>query len=330
MNDANTIAANHQDQSAADWVVRLGGEPVETDWLQFEGWLNAAPGHRAAYDKALMLSLEIDRLAQPLADALLGEPAPMAARRQQTRGPALWFSGAMMSVAAVAITVAVMHPDSKPVQPDVYVTAKGQRRDVVLPDGTKIALNTGSNISVSMQPHMREVTLAQGEAAFTVTHDAKRPFVVHVGDRTLVDLGTDFDVLRQNGQLTVTVREGLVAVHRTGDDRSNLKLGPGMKLEHREGALDSAVLVADTNEAFSWRAGRLIYRDRALAEVASDLNRYGENQVKVQGPAAALRFSGVLTIDNQGAMVQRLTGLLPVSSSRKDGVITLSELNSTR
>jgi transmembrane sensor len=329
MTNANIIAANRQDQAAADWVARLSGEPVEADWLQFETWLSADPSHRVAYDKALMLSLEIERLAQPIADALLGEPAPQAAR-EPSGGPALWFSSAMMSVAAIAIAVAVVHPDSKPMRPDVYATAKGQRRDVILSDGTKIALNTASDISVSMQPHLREVTLARGEAAFTVTHDASRPFVVHVGDRTLVDLGTDFDVLREDGQLTVTVREGLVGVQLAGNKDRNLKLTAGMRLKHREGSPDSLVQVADTDQAFSWRAGRLVYRDRPLAEIAADLNRYGESLVKVQGQASALRFSGVLTIDNQNAMVQRLTALLPVSSSRKDGVITLSELNSTR
>jgi ferric-dicitrate binding protein FerR (iron transport regulator) len=53
--------------------------------------------------------------------------------------------------------------------------------------------------------------------------------------------------------------------------------------------------------------------------------------VKTVGSAASLRFTGVLTIDNQAAMVQRLKGLLPnVATSRKDGVILLSELNSTQ
>ena len=53
--------------------------------------------------------------------------------------------------------------------------------------------------------------------------------------------------------------------------------------------------------------------------------------MKAVGRAANLRFTGVLAIDNQSAMVQRLQGLLPVTAtSRKDGVILLSELNSTQ
>ena len=56
-----------------------------------------------------------------------------------------------------------------------------------------------------------------------------------------------------------------------------------------------------------------------------------DEQVKAVGPAANLRFTGVLAIDSQTTMVQRLRGLLPVTAtSRKDGVILLSELNSTQ
>ncbi len=91
------------------------------------------------------------------------------------------------------------------------------------------------------------------------------------------------------------------------------------------------VLAANPDDAFAWRSGRLIYRDRPLSEVVDDLNRYGGDQVKTVGPAADLKFTGVLTIDNQAAMVQRLKSLLPnVATSRKDGVILLSELNSSQ
>jgi transmembrane sensor len=317
-------------EAAADWVVRLSGEPAEADWLAFEAWLNAGAARRGAYDRALTLWLELDGQAEPLGAAILADvdAPPSRAPRARSRGPALWWSGAMMSVAAVAVTFAALHPD-RPAQPDIYTTAKGERRQIVLSDGTRLALNTGSSLSVRMGRGERRITLAQGEAAFQVVHDANRPFVVEAGDRVLRDLGTDFDVMRANGQITVTVREGMVAVQRTGTTRS-LSLGPGSRLEHREGALDSMITTSNTDDAFAWRVGRLIYRDRPLAEVASDLNRYGEDQVQVAGGAADLRFSGVLTIDNQPAMVQRLTELLPVASTRKDGVIVLRELNLTR
>lgn len=316
-------------QSAADWVARLSGEPVEADWLAFEAWLNASAGHRAAYDRALVLSLAIEAEAPALAqrlDAPERRPAVRQAWARQT-----WWGAGLMSVAAVAVTFAALHPKPEP-KAEIYATAKGEQREIVLSDGTKVALSADSRLSVSMARDRRDLTLASGEAAFQVTHDAKRPFVVHLGDRELRDIGTEFDVRRQGGLVTVSVREGMVAVERPGDDQPIVSMGPGSRLEHREGSPGGTVFAANPDDAFSWKTGRLIYRNRPLSDIAADLSRYGQDEVRVSGPAADLKFTGVLTIDSQSAMVRRLTDLMPVAASapRKDGVILLSELNSSR
>jgi transmembrane sensor len=175
------------------------------------------------------------------------------------------------------------------------------------------------------------MTLASGEAAFQVVHDPRRPLLVHLGDRLVRDIGTEFDASRRDGLISVTVREGMVALERPEDHERRVTLSPGSRAEHREGTQEIMVMAANADDAFSWRAGRLIYRDRPLSEVVADLNRYGNEQVKAVGPAANLRFTGVLTVGEQGVMVQRLAGLLPVATtSGKDGVILLSELNSTQ
>jgi transmembrane sensor len=253
-------------------------------------------------------------------------PAPVASRRAL----ALWWGGSGLSVAlAAAVAVAVLQPQPAS-KPTWFVTGKGERRDVVLSDGTRVALNADTRLSVLVQRGRRELTLASGEAAFQVVHDPSRPFMVQVGDRVLEDVGTDFDVEWRDGLVSVSVREGRVAVLRPHGEQS-LSLGAGGHLEHREGGADSVTAAADADDAFAWRSGRLIYRNRTLSEVARDLSRYGAEDIRAEGAAANLRFSGVLTIDNQSGMVHRLTGLLPVvASDRKDGVIVLSELNTSR
>jgi transmembrane sensor len=314
------MAAQALTKQAADWVARLGGQPGEAEWLAFEAWLNGGDDRRGAYDQALALSLAIDRGAGVLADRVAARPA-------DRRAPMLW-GGGLMAVAAVAVTFAALHPRPEP-KATVYATAKGERRDIVLSDGTRIALSTDTRLSVAMHDDRRELTLASGEAAFQVVHDPNRPFVVHMGDRELRDIGTEFDASRRDGLISVTVREGMVALERPEDPERRLTLTPGSRAEHREGTQEVEVMAANADDALSWRAGRLIYRNRPLSEVVADLNRYGDEQLKAVGPAARLRFTGVLTIDNQSAMVHRLAGLLPIAATPgKDGVILLSELNS--
>ena len=310
-------------KAAADWTARLGGAPGEADWLEFEQWLNAAPGHRAAYDRALALSLSVEQDGPVLTDRM---SRPDAARR---RNLALWGGSGLSVALAAAFAVVVLQPQLA-AKPTLYATGKGERRDVVLADGTRVTLNADTRLSVLLKRDRRDLTLASGEAAFQVVHDPSRPFTVQAGDRVLQDVGTDFDVKRQGGLLTVSVREGEVAVLRP-QGAPNLSLGAGGHLEHREGGADQVTATADADDAFAWRSGRLIYRDRPLSDVAADLSRYGGEEIRADGAAANLRFSGVLTIDNQDGMVGRLTRLLPVvASDRKDGVIVLSELNTSR
>ena len=93
------MAAQALTKQGADWVARLSGQPDEADWLAFEAWLNGGDDRRAAYDQALALSLAVDRDAAALADRVADRPAPR-------RASALW-GGAMVAVAAVAVTFAV-------------------------------------------------------------------------------------------------------------------------------------------------------------------------------------------------------------------------------
>lgn len=328
MAHAKYMAEQALTREAADWVARLGGEPGEADWLGFEAWLDGDERRRAAYDRVLALSFAIDRDAEALAVESVAEPLVVEpGRRAPPRRASGWSGAGLASVAAVAVTFAALHPQPEP-KAVVYATAKGERRDVVLSDGTRIALSTDTRLSVLMRNDRRDLTLASGEAAFQVVHNPARPFVVHVGDRVLRDIGTEFDAVRRDGVITVTVREGMVGLQRSGDGQRSLTLGPGSRAEVREASPETVVTAANADDAFSWRSGRLIYRNRPLSEVAADLDRYGARRIEAVGAAANLRFTGVLAIDDQAVMAQRLASLLPVTTSSKDGVILLSELNS--
>lgn len=324
-------------EAAAEWVLRLHGSvsasQAEADWIAFEAWLDSAPHNRAAFDAAEALWSEIgDQSAALRRDLGIGQMASIIPlpRTRASAGP-LWWA----AIAAAAASLLVLAGPFSPfggVAPQVYVTAKGERRTVTLADGSQIELNGGSRISALVGRQRREVDLAEGsEAAFTVMHDASRPFLVHAGDITIRDLGTEFDVLRSEGDLKVTVRTGQVEVGPAGGGAGQtVALTPGRQLIHHAGAAVSEVAVVNADDAFGWRSGRLIYRDRALTEVADDLSRYYPTPVRVDGGAASLRFSGVLEIAGEPAVINRLTELVPVSAKTQDGVIILKERTVSR
>jgi transmembrane sensor len=324
-------------EAAAQWVVRLhepaSDRQAEADWAAFEAWLNSAPSHRAAFDAAEILWREMGRQAPRLRQGLGHVPEPIVvplASPRKSAGP-LWWAAIAAVAASLLVIAGPFSPFSREA-PQVYATAKGERMTVILSDGSRIELNGGSRISALVGQHRREVDVAQGsEAAFTVIHDASRPFLVHAGDVTLRDLGTEFDVLRGGDELKVTVRSGLVQVGSVGaPGGSVLALTSGQQLIHHKGAPTSDVMAVNADDAFGWRSGRLIYRDRPLSEVAADLSRYYALPVRASGGAAALRFSGVLAIADESAAINRLAAMVPVSANRQDGAIVLKERTVSR
>ena len=48
---------------AAAWVARLGGDVAGEDGVEFDAWLEAAPGNRGAYRRAVLLWQEFDARA---------------------------------------------------------------------------------------------------------------------------------------------------------------------------------------------------------------------------------------------------------------------------
>jgi transmembrane sensor len=130
-------------------------------------------------------------------------------------------------------------------------------------------------------------------------------------------------VLRRDDQLTVTVLRGVVAIDtQTGTETTQLAAGD--ELRHRIGTNQSSQTRVDPLEAVAWRAGRLIYRDQPLSEIAADLNRYLPIPISVDAKAGALRFSGVLQLDREDVMVGRIEQLLPVHATLTAASINLS------
>src|SRR5699024_5622708 len=75
----------------------------------------------------------------------------------------------------------------------------GQKATLRFGEGSVITLNSESTLRypTRFSADKREVYL-DGEAYFSVEHDSTRPFIVHVGETTIRDLGTAFNIRAYN------------------------------------------------------------------------------------------------------------------------------------
>lgn len=198
-----------------------------------------------------------------------------------------------------------------------YDTRTGEQLRVPLPDGTVVELNTQSRLQVDYSPRHRDVTLLAGEALFSVHHDARRPFSVHV-NKTIIDvLGTEFSVYkRPDSTTTVAVLEGKVQVSYdvpgVSDPKSPFPIGNAPNSAAPEPVLSptpvsagqSVRIVANgqlvqheklgESHPTAWTEHQLWFEGSSLAEIAAEFNRYNERKILVTLGAvtAVKRYTG--------------------------------------
>lgn len=325
--DTSPVSPAARDR-AVEWHVRLMSDAAEAaDWLAFEAWLDESPEHAAAYDEVEALWSDLDA-APSGAEVVTLRPRP----RAPGRAPRWAWPAALAASLAIAVGVGLNVGLIGGPKPVVYETAKGATREIALADGTHVHLNSGSRISVVLGRRERHVEMADAEAAFDVAHDPGRPFIIDAGDRRIRVVGTEFDVLRHGGQVSVSVRRGVVEVRDVTAQAGAppiARLVRGERLEHREGAAGDRIGATDPDKAFAWTEGRLVYEDARLGDVAADLNRYVAAPIVVAPEARDLRLTAVINLDNEDAMLRRLAGFLPVSAVR-DGDVYRIGLRSTQ
>lgn len=306
MSDASSPqSASSLEDEALEWVVRLHtGPPSERDRRACEAWQCLSPAHRLAFHTAEALWKEIGHVGA-------GQCAPTHATRPARRHHHRWWPRLRQwsLVACFLLTAGwfLWAPllDQYRLQTAHYRTGIGQQEQIVLQDGTRAILNTDTALNVVYSPERREIRLLAGEAAFTVTADRERPFIVHSGDVTTRALGTQFVVRRHPDSVTVTVSEHAVQVSTSpSGHRRPLVLNEGQQASYSEEHGWSPPYAVDANQLSAWQRGKLIVEDESLGRVIEELNRYRPGRILILNPALrTLNVTGVFDLtDPDGAL----------------------------
>ncbi|WP_186755094.1 FecR family protein [Echinicola salinicaeni] len=160
-----------------------------------------------------------------------------------------------------------------------YRTKVGEIKEIILPDQSKVILNS---VSVLRFPEKfvtdsREVAL-EGEAFFDVERDETRPFTVHTENGIKVSvLGTSFNINDySNGeQVEVAVSSGKVAVGK--GRRLFGKITKGQQITYDK--ITEEFYQSNVAHVDSWIDGKIVFSQHTLKEVSNILNRIFKKQL---------------------------------------------------
>ncbi|MBB4845924.1 transmembrane sensor [Paucibacter oligotrophus] len=294
-------------RAAAQWLMRLhGGELSGAELQACERWRAADPEHERAWQRAQALAQRLGQLPRGPALAALNRPrgAGRPGRRQAL--------GGLVALLAGAPAAWLLWPETS----GEYSSAIGQRRELRLPDGSQLHLNTDTAITLHFGASERRIALRRGEIRVDTAADPglQRPFLVDTAQGRLRALGTRFLVRELSGaQTLLLVEQGAVEISPSQGAVRVLQAGQ-QSVFSNDGAQAPQPAAA---QAAAWTRGLLFAHEMRLDEFAAELSRHRPGLLRCEPAVAGLRISGAFQLDRIDAVLDALPLTLPLRVVRR-------------
>lgn len=191
----------------------------------------------------------------------------------------------------------------------------GMRSQVILPDGSKVWLNSESTIKfrIPFSEDIRKVDLI-GEAFFDVTKNPKQPFIVKSANVGVKVFGTRFNykAYQEDKNIEVILEEGSVGLTVTEEGMYNkIRLIPGDRavIANKNNAVD--IKNGNIDKYIAWHTGKLVFENTPMSEVALMLERWYGIEVIIKN-TEIMDYSFTTTFDNESLF--EVIELLEISS----------------
>ncbi|MBB2148331.1 FecR domain-containing protein [Pedobacter gandavensis] len=188
-------------------------------------------------------------------------------------------------------------------------TPVGGQYEVVLPDGTKVTLNTSSSITfpTSFASKKERSVILKGEAYFEVAKNINQPFKVLTTLQEVVVLGTHFNINAYTDEdLTLTtLLEGSVRVAAIG--KKAKLLVPGEQSAINEGQFE--VQQVDVESAVAWQNGNFSFENESVEAVMRKIARWYNVEVIYKGDFSNIKLLGSVSRKKKLSEVLRVIQL---------------------
>lgn len=280
----------------------LAGECTAAERADVETWLAGDPARRELLASLTTAWETAGRPRRHQTSNVEGAWTKMAATLDRVETPAsrVWSSPAWRIAAALLVVaggfgVWQVSKRATGTKAIIYTTTAGDRETIGLSDSTTVILGPASRLTVAAGygTSARDVTL-EGEALFTVRHDAAKPFRVRIAGAIVEDVGTEFGVraYTRADTVQVVVTSGVVMLRRAAtptDTAGVIRAGQIGLLAASGAALVSSV--SNTAELLAWSTGQLVFDETLMSKVAVEIKRWYDVDVTVDSALAGRRIS---------------------------------------
>lgn len=306
-------------------------------------WDKSGPIPKTNEEGYIELSPILDKIHHRINIAREKDRKRLLKRKQLRR--ILSAAAAILILPLLYMSILYMYESTNQAEQYEEIYAKsGSRVETVLPDGTKVWINSGSSIKY---PHSfvrgnRNVEVI-GEAYFDVREDPKAPFTVTADFVDIKALGTKFNVmaLPDNNFVRTTLESGSISVEKkkNGNDArivTILKPDQQAVIYKKTGTIDRYRV--DTEKYTSWKDGKLIFRNDPLSVITQRLERWYNTDIELIGGEEFKNIPHTLTVRDESInqVLEYLSVASPISwkivpaRKKKDGMMSKQKYIITR
>lgn len=290
---------------ASAWFALFeSGEASEQDYAAWRAWCAALPSHQAAWDRVEQVRAQMAKIRGGLAPDVLSKAGH--SRRRMLR------TSALVAVTAPLAYWIVDGASSAPLFAD-YRTRTGERRDVRLPDGSLLSMNTATALDMRFDIAHRDVTLREGEIVIAITPGPTVPLNVHTEHGTITTQAARMAIRLMHGGATVSVFAHAAEI-APANSSPRIPLAAGQQLFFDRRGAGAPSPVDDT--ATAWLQGRIVALDMPLSVLLGELSRYRRGFVRCAPEIAGLKVSGAFPVSDTDQALAAIERSFPVRVDR--------------
>ncbi len=220
------------------------------------------------------------------------------------------------------------------VRPEEYITtyrtAVGEKRTVILPDSTKVILNSATKLTLAGDFNRRDRKVElDGEAFFEVAPNPAKKFILTCGKNEYTVRGTSFNIISYS-----TDSYSVVTLH-TGRLDAQVKedvivLKPGDELRMDESVNTIAKHVVNTSNSTSWiDGGLLVFSEMPLKFVANRISHKYNVRINVHSSVENILYDGQIDKESleEAMNLLSITAMTPLAITEFDGEYYISKKN---
>lgn len=233
------------------------------------------------------------------------------------------------TVAAVLLPFIILlgiYLKSPNIQSFEVVADMGEKASITLPEGSKVAINSGSKIIYNNDYNQknRDIQL-DGEAFFDVKYDPEKPFVVQCKDVKIKVVGTSFGIKSYENEdnIAIVLNSGKIQLITPKEE---IEMEPNDRVVYNRTTQVTSLKKVNAEDYTDWRQNRLRFENESLETIMKTISRMHNIDIVFENTELQKQyFTGTIDNTNIESVLNAIRLTSSVNYRLKNGTVYLYE-----